>query len=123
MIKIKLSTRLVILTKTKAYKIPFDFRGYLQGKNEGKIWNKYKKTKLLAPLIWERLGFVCQKRVNLVEFIDAKQIKNIKKIIPIFNFNNCDLYNSQNWGIYRGKIVLLDYGINKRISKMYKPKK
>ena len=118
--KIKISTRLVFLFRNFVIKIPIDRRGYLQGKNEKKIYFKYKQFNVLCPLIWEKFGIVCQKKCNKIDEIDINTVKKIKKIIPEFNFNNCDLHNFNNWGIYNKRIVLLDYGINKKISKMYK---
>ena len=117
--KIKTSTRIVLLTKKRAYKLPIDFRGYLQGKNEGIFWKLYSKTNMLAPLHWERFGIVCQERVDSVVYVKPSLVSKIKELIPQFNFENCDLRNPENWGMYNGKYVLLDYGIDERISKMY----
>lgn len=116
---IKYSTRLVILTKDKAYKIPLSYRGWLQGKNEKKVWNKYNSTGMLAPFVWEFFGIVCQTRVSPVESIDVNTVIDIKSLIPQFNFDNCDLHNPQNWGIYNGSKVLLDYGVDEKVSQMY----
>lgn len=119
MIEIKASTRLVILTKKYALKIPFDKRGFLQGKNEAYIWNKYKHTGFFAPLIWQFFGIVCQRRCHEVDDFDLFMVLEIKENIKEFDFLNCDLFNQDNWGLYLGRQVLLDYGINERISKMY----
>jgi len=116
---IKYSTRLVILTKDKAYKIPLSYRGWLQGKNEKKVWDKYNSTGMLAPFVWEFFGIVCQTRVSPVESIDVNTVIDIKSLIPQFNFDNCDLHNPQNWGVYNGNKVLLDYGVDERVSQMY----
>ena len=48
MISFKYSTRLVILLKNIVIKIPLSKRGYLQGLNEKKIWDKYKHLDLLV---------------------------------------------------------------------------
>jgi len=120
MIKIKISTRIVFILKNRVIKIPIDKRGYLQGKNENKVWDKYKDSGILAPLIWERFGVVCQERAEHIKSIDDDKVMEVKSIIPQFNFNNCDLYNPKNWGQYKGKLVLLDYGIDESISNMYK---
>lgn len=117
--KITWSTRLVILTKTKAFKIPVDRRGWLQGKNEKTLWDQYKDSNLLAPLIWEFFGITCQTRIKPISEIDLDRVSQIKSYIPRFQFENCDLYNKANWGWYGGKPVLLDYGIDEEISKMY----
>ena len=116
---IKISTRLVILTKTSAYKIPLSYRGYVQGLNEGKCWSKYKHTGMLARLRWSYLGFVCQDRIPQTGILNEKAVLSIKDTIPEFNFTNCDLYNVDNWGVLNGKDLLLDYGIDKRVSEMY----
>ena len=116
---IKISTRVVILGKNRVWKIPIDYRGYLQGKNEGKLWKEYKSKKILQPIIWERFGIVCQERAKPVESISASNVKKLKSIIPQLDITNCDLHNSENWGIYKGELRLLDYGIDEQISKMY----
>jgi hypothetical protein len=51
--------------------------------------------------------------------LNINYVKKIKKIVSNFDIDNCDLYKLQNWGMYKGKQVLLDYGIDERISKMY----
>ena len=118
-IKIIWSTRLVILFKNLAFKIPIDKRGWLQGKNEKDVWDIYKHSHFLAPLRWEWFGIVCQERCEPIKAIDENIVKKVKWYIPRFNIPNCDLYNPLNWGIYEGRQVLLDYGIDERISKMY----
>ena len=117
--KIKLSTRLVLIFKKKVIKIPFDRRGYLQGKNEKKVWHKYNAFCNLAPLVWSRFGIVIQIRCKPLDVLNVNYVKKIKKIVSNFDIDNCDLYKKENWGTYKGKQVLLDYGIDKRISKMY----
>lgn len=117
--RLKYSTRLVILTKNRAYKIPLSYRGYLQGKNERKVWNEYRHTNLLVPLLYERYGVVIQERVEPVQSIDNTIVRVIKMIIPQFQFDNCDLHNKDNWGLYKGQLRLIDYGIDEKISKMY----
>tara|TARA_Y100001972_G_C7392956_1_gene205016 strand:+ start:86 stop:460 length:375 start_codon:yes stop_codon:yes gene_type:complete len=120
---IKISTRIVFLTKDRAYKFPISRRGYLQGKQESYIWNKYKDTKFFAPLIWECLGIVCQERVSTIDKISDTRLEQIRNTISELKIENCDLHNVENWGLYNNKQVLLDYGINERISNMYKSKK
>lgn len=117
---IKISTRLVFLVFRIAIKIPLSYRGYLQGKNEKKIWLKYKHTKFLGTFYFEFLGIVVMKRYKPTNVTPHDRVKRIKSIIPEFNFQNCDLYNSENWGIQRSKYYLIDYGINEKISKLYK---
>ena len=117
--KIKTSTRVVFLFKNFVIKIPIDYRGYLQGKNERQIWDNYKQLGKLCPMIWEIFGIVCQSRCIPIDKINANKVKEIKQLIPTFDFDNCDLYNPDNWGTYNKKEVLLDYGVNEQISKMY----
>lgn len=119
MISVKYSTRLVILLSDIVIKIPLSRRGYLQGLNEKKIWNKYKHLNSLAELKWMCIGIVCQKRYNTVKSIPDRIVLCIKKTIPEFNISNCDLYNSANWGVEDDSYILLDYGINKQIANLY----
>ena len=116
---IKISTRLVVMGKSKVLKIPVDYRGYLQGKNEGKLWEEYKYNNILQPIIWECFGIVCQERAKPVESISASNVKKLKSIIPQLDIPNCDLHNPENWGMYNGELRLLDYGIDEEISRMY----
>jgi hypothetical protein len=94
MISFKYSTRLVIILKNIVIKIPLSKRGYLQG--------------------------LSQKRYNTVTEIPKANVKYLKYYVSEFNFKNCDLYNCENWGIENNKYILLDYGINKKISNLYK---
>jgi len=116
---IKFSTRLVVICKSRVLKIPIDYRGYLQGKNEGKLWEEYKCKNILQPIVWESFGIVLQKRAKPVKSISESNVKKIKTIIPQLDITNCDLYNPENWGMYKGEFLLLDYGIDEKISKMY----
>jgi hypothetical protein len=109
----------VVIFNKYVVKIPIDYRGYLQGKNEKQIWKKYNKTNLLAPLKWELYGVVCQTRCKGISDFDYEKVIEIKQLIPQFDIDNCDLYNKDNWGIYQNNQVLLDYGIDEGISKMY----
>ena len=77
--KIKLSTRLVLIFKKKVIKLPFDRRGYLQGKNEKKVWDNYKDLCDLAPLIWSKFGIVIQKKCKPLDIFDYNLVKQIKK--------------------------------------------
>jgi len=115
----KYSTRLIIIFRNIVIKIPVNRKGYLQGINENNIWIKYKNKAPLAELKWMFAGIVCQKRYDTIFKISDKQVKNIKALIPEFQFNNCDLYNYQNWGKDGNRFILLDYGINKYISTLY----
>ena len=105
---LKISTRVVILIGDYAFKIPIDKRGYLQGINEKKIWDKYGQTASIAKLYWMFLGVVCQKRYNRIKHIPKMEVVNIKKIIPEFDFENCDFWNYENWGVDDNKYILLD---------------
>ena len=120
MISFKYSTRLVILLNNIVIKIPISRRGYLQGLNEKKIWDKYNSLDLLAELKWELIGIVCQKRYSITKSIPDRVVLYTKKEIPEFNIPNCDLYNSSNWGVEDNYYILLDYGINKQITNLYK---
>jgi hypothetical protein len=117
---IEYSTRLVFIFRTFVIKIPLSKRGYLQGINEKLIWDKYKDIAPLAKLKWMAFGVVCQTKCKPIEFISTNKISEVKLLIEEFNFDYCDLYNPNNWGIYNDKVVLLDYGITKAISKLYK---
>jgi len=119
MISFKYSTRLVIVFDNVVVKIPLSRRGYLQGLNEKKIWDKYKGIGLLAELKWMCMGIVCQKRYDAVTSIPNQLLNNTKRLIPEFDFDNCDLHNPENWGANGNQYILLDYGINKYISSLY----
>jgi hypothetical protein len=118
---IKISTRLVFVFKKFVIKIPLSYRGYLQCKNESYIWNKYKNP-ILGELYWFKYGIVCMKKYKIAKHIPAINVIEIKEIIPELNVELCDLYNYKNWGVYDEKYILIDYGINEQISKMYKIK-
>tara|TARA_R110000822_G_scaffold90457_2_gene209084 strand:+ start:17 stop:379 length:363 start_codon:yes stop_codon:yes gene_type:complete len=117
------STRLVFFLKNVVIKIPVSRRGYLQGVNEKTIWDKYNRGAPLAELKWMWMGVVCQKKYNIVTSIPKTQVQSIKKIIQEFDFNDCDIYNPENWGIDGKRYILLDYGITKYISTLYKQNK
>jgi hypothetical protein len=119
MIGLKYSTRIVIILKNVVIKIPISRRGYLQGINEKKIWDKYKNITSLAELKWMFIGIVCQKRYDAVQSIPKIVVRRIKTKIPEFDFADCDLHNSENWGIENKDYILLDYGINKHIASLY----
>jgi len=120
MISFKYSTRLVIILKNIVIKIPINRRGYLQGLNEKYIWDKYKDITSLAELKWMYLGIVCQKRYD-TELLTIPNIviRRIKSRVSEFDFSDCDLHNSANWGMEGKKYILLDYGINKDIASLY----
>jgi len=117
---IKYSTRLVLILRNVVIKIPVNRKGYLQGLNEKKIWDKYNSVTSLAELKWMWMGIVCQKRYNTTTSIPDSVVIRIKELIPEFDFNNCDLYNHENWGINNKTHVLLDYGVSKYIASLYK---
>jgi hypothetical protein len=119
---IKYSTRVVIILKNIVIKIPISRRGYLQGLNEKKIWDKYNNTNSLAELKWMFMGVVCQKRYTTVSLIPTRVIYYAKEVMPEFDFDNCDLYRASNWGIGDDKYILLDYGVNEYIASLYKNK-
>ncbi len=127
MFSIRYSTRLVILMFGIVIKIPLSRRGYLQCKNEKRIWERYKHFNVLGRLYWEFGGIICMRRYNVVEvliieteekkFIDV--VVGIKYLIPEFDIDNCDLYRLENWGKSGDDYVLIDYGINEYISGLY----
>jgi hypothetical protein len=115
----KYSTRLVIILKNIVIKIPVSRKGYLQGLNEKKIWDKYNNIDSLAELNWMWMGIVCQKRYNTVSSIPNSVVNHIKSLIPEFDFNNCDLHNFENWGTDGEKYILFDYGVTEYIASLY----
>ena len=118
--KIRVSTRVVLVFEKKVIKIPISYRGYLQCKNEKFIWDKYKHTGMLAELYSERFGVVVMKRYPLANRVPEYVVYGLKDTIPEFNIRNCDLYRVENWGMTEELgHILIDYGINERISKMY----
>lgn len=124
---IKYSTRLVFLIGNIVIKIPLSKRGYLQCKNEKRMWDKYKHLNVLGKLYWEFCGIICMKKykpTNVLinenvahDFIDT--VVGVKHLIPEFDIDKCDLYRAENWGIDGDDYVLIDYGINEEISKLY----
>ena len=122
MLKIKVSTRLVFILQNIVIKIPLSRRGYLQGKNEKVLCNKYYNLNILGHLKWELLGIVCMKRYSTISKIPAEYVNFTKLTIPELNIKNCDLHNVKNWGqdIILNPI-LIDYGITEYISTLYKP--
>jgi hypothetical protein len=124
---IKYSTRLVFLIGNIVIKIPLSKRGYLQCKNEKRMWDKYKHLNVLGKLYWEWNGIICMKKykpTNVLinenvahDFIDT--VVGVKHLIPEFDIDKCDLYRAENWGIDGDDYVLIDYGINEEISKLY----
>jgi hypothetical protein len=119
MISFKYSTRLVILLSNIVIKIPLSRRGYLQGLNEKKIWDKYRNITSLAELKWMFMGVVCQKRYNVAKTIPNIVVRRNKISMPEFDFPDCDLHNPRNWGVEDNYYILLDYGINKQITNLY----
>ena len=120
MISFKYSTRFVIILKNLVIKIPISRRGYLQGINEKMIWDKYKEIGLLAEQKWMFMGIVCQKRYDTeLLVIPNVVVRRVKSKVPEFNFDNCDLHNSKNWGVENKEYILLDYGVNKQIASLY----
>jgi hypothetical protein len=119
--KIKISTRVVFIFKDYVIKIPISIRGYLQCKQEQCIWSKYGHLGLLGELNWYKKGIVCMKRYKPVKTVNHLDVFKVKNNIKEFDFDRCDLYKHSNWGKDdNGKRILIDYGINEEISKMYK---
>lgn len=118
-IDIKYSTRLVILIGSYAIKIPLSRRGYLQSKNEKKLWNEYSHTGMLGKIHFEFIGIVCMKRYPPIKRLLRSYVAGIKMVIPDLDIKNCDLNNKNNWGSDDGVFLLVDYGINEYISSLY----
>lgn len=116
----KYSTRLVIIFRLFVIKIPINRKGYLQGLNEKKIWDKYKHKAPLAKLNWMLLGIVCQKTYTIIDDIPQIEVDKIKQLIPEFDFNNCDFWNYENWGKKDKEYILLDYGNSSYVASLYK---
>ena len=120
MLKIKSSTRLVFILKDIVIKIPLSWRGYLQGKNEKTLWDKYNHLNMIGELRWERFGIVCMKRYSPLNRIPNGCVNWIKRNISELNVINCDLHNVKNWGRDdNSNPILIDYGINEYISTLY----
>jgi hypothetical protein len=120
MLKIKISTRLVFIFRDTVIKLPLSRRGYLQGKNEKVLWDKYQHLTILGELRWERLGIVSMTRYSTLDIIPIGYVNWIKRNIPELDIINCDLHNVKNWGQdTRLNPVLLDYGITQYISTLY----
>ena len=113
---IKISTRLVLILPKIVIKFPIDKRGYLQGKNESNLYKNYKHTNLLGKLIIEFCGIVIMKKYKVANEVSEIDVSKIKKTISELNISNCDLYNPENWS---DNHLLIDYGINEHISKLY----
>ena len=120
MLKIKTSTRLVLILQNIVIKIPLSRRGYLQGKNERYLYKKYKGNGLLGELISEKFGIVIMKTYPQLSRIPDYVVYGIKIEIPELNIRNCDLHNVKNWGKdENSNPILIDYGINEYISTLY----
>ena len=118
--EIHYSTRLVFLIGGIVIKIPLSYRGYLQCKNEKKIFNTYHHLNVLGVLYKEFMGIIIMKRYQHTDVIPDDVVYGIKYLIKEFDIQRCDLYNPANWGIDNGEYVLIDYGISDEISKLYK---
>ena len=124
---IRYSTRLVFLIGKIVIKIPLSKRGYLQGKNEKRMWDKYNNLNILGKLYWEWNGIICMRRYKpanvlinqneSLKFIDT--VVGVKHMIPEFDIDKCDLYRAENWGRLGNDYVLIDYGINEEVSNLY----
>lgn len=118
--KIRVSTRVVLIFKNRVIKIPISLRGYLQCLQESYIWDKYKHLNLLGELYWFKYGMICMKRYKPTKYVYHLEVFKIKNKIEELNITMCDLYKKDNWGVDEdGKRFLIDYGINEEISKMY----
>lgn len=124
---IRYSTRVVILIFGMAIKIPVSKRGWVQCKNERRMWEKYKHLNVLGTLHWEFGGIVCMKRYKEAKVLESTKVAHrfidtvleTKRRIPEFDIERCDLYRAENWGMEGERYVLIDYGINEEVSNMY----
>ncbi len=124
--RIRYSTRIVALIGRIAIKIPISRRGYLQCKNERRMWEKYRDLGILGRMYWEFAGIVCMQRYSPVDPKSKEEyetfrvsVKKAKRMMREFDIDNCDLYREENWGKLGSEYLLIDYGINEEISKMY----
>ena len=118
--KIKISTRVVLIFKDYVLKFPISLRGYLQCKQEEFIWEKYGHLGLLGELYWCKRGIVCMKRYKPVKQVHHLEVFKVKNNIEELDITMCDLHNFRNWGVDdNGKKILIDYGISELISKLY----
>lgn len=118
--KIKISTRVVLIFDDYVLKFPISLRGYLQCKQEQYIWSNYKHLGLLGEIFWYKKGIVCMKKYRPIKKVFHLNVFKIKNNIDDLNIVMCDLYKPCNWGMdENGKHILIDYGINDEISKMY----
>lgn len=120
--KIKTSTRLVFIFKNIVIKFPLSRRGYLQGKNERFLYEKYKHTGFLGELKYEKFGVVVMKKYSVVSRVPDYVVYGLKSEISELNIENCDLYNVKNWGMDGIQYILIDYGITEYISTLYNNK-
>lgn len=121
MIRIKISKRLALVGFKKVIKIPLSKRGYLQGKNEAKLYKKYRGLHLLGRIYWEFFGIVCMEKYEVAKEITEYEVASLKYYIAPLSIDNCDLHNPKNWGYDKyDNLLLIDYGINEEISKLYR---
>ena len=104
--KIKMSTRLVVLTKTKAFKIPLD-RQRMVARNQRRqgLEGPTKAAVILLRLLWSFGGFVCMRRITAPTRRNTCRslLHMVKATIPALDITNCDLYRLRKIGAtYRG---------------------
>jgi len=116
---IKISTRLVILIGRWVVKIPIDRRGLLQCRNEKKLSMEWGDKLPILPIHKSIGPIIIQPRVYLLNKAPLETIQLLKRHIPEFQFDNCDLHNPENWGKTNKGPVLLDYGIDPYIATLY----
>jgi hypothetical protein len=123
---IRYSTRLVLLLGKIVIKIPLSKRGYLQSKNEKRMWSKYKNLNILGKLYWEWNGIICMRKykptnvfLNDIDHNFVDMVVGVKHMIPEFDIDKCDLYRVENWGMSGDDYILIDYGINEEVSNLY----
>lgn len=116
------SSRIVILLGKFAIKIPFSRCGIEQSKQEIFTWEKYRQTpfnqirKTFGPII---VSDRCERvtRETLPDF--DRYVDYFSSIYPELQFEEGDIHNPENWGFCEGELVIVDYGLNRRIEKKY----
>lgn len=108
------SNRLIIPIGRYILKVPLNKRGKELGKTEWKTWRVYGGTRLLAPIKWEWLGVVCQRRLMPVSKVPPTSIEFVGRFIPSLGDTVYDITNPDNWGLLSSTTVLVNYGSFKK---------
>jgi hypothetical protein len=128
-------------------KCPFSCEGHLQNENEMLVYSKANAEELryLCPIIDYKKGFnlIMKKAIPLthvntkehsllminffgsdifcmsISFQDKKTKEVIDRLMKRFDLYPNDMYKLDNWGIFEGRIVLIDYGCTNEIWNEY----